>query len=188
MRFAKRLLVSLSSLDMFGQEARFRPINIRSIEDHAVVRIGIRGRKVTIEVHRASSATAVGTAKTISTAKTASRTSAFFAGAKVLQKNESESQRAICFVKQSKSGRGAVRPCVLCALRALCNPLWLRAHWLPQFTEDHAAARMGIRGRMVTMEVHRASIATVVGSAQTRNTAKTARNSRIRISVAIAGS
>ena len=154
MRFAKRLLVSLSSLDMFGQEARFRPINIRSIEDHAVVRIGIRGRIVTIEVHRASIVTVVGIAKTISTAKTASRTSALFAGAKVLQKNESESQRAICFVKQSKSGRGAVRPCVLCALRALCYPLWLRAHWLPQFTEDHAAVRIGTRGRIATNEVH----------------------------------
>lgn len=56
---------------MFGQEARFRPINIRSIEDHAVVRIGIRGRIVTIEVHRASIVTVVGIAQTISAAKTA---------------------------------------------------------------------------------------------------------------------
>ena len=116
MSFAKRLLVSLSSLDMFGQEARFRPINKRSIEDHAVVRIGIRGRIVTIEVHRASIVTVVGIAKTISTAKTASRTSALFAGAKVLQKNESESQRAICFVKQFKKREGRCAPlCSLCS-------------------------------------------------------------------------
>ena len=71
MSFAKRLLVSLSSLDMFGQEARCRPINRRSIEDHAVVRIGIRGRIVTIEVHRASIVTVVGIAQTINTTKTA---------------------------------------------------------------------------------------------------------------------
>ena len=71
MSFANWLLVSLSSFDMFGQEARFRPINIRSIEDHAVVRIGIRGRIVTIEVHRASIVTVVGIAQTISAAKTA---------------------------------------------------------------------------------------------------------------------
>ena len=124
MRFAKRLLVSLSSLDMFGQEARFRPINIRSIEDHAVVRIGIRGRIVTIEVHRASIVTVVGIAKTISTAKTASRTSALFAGAKVLQKNESESQRAICFVKQFKKREGRCAPlCSLCSASTMLPTL-----------------------------------------------------------------
>ena len=106
----------MSSFDMFGQEARLRPMNIRSIEDHAVVRIGIRGRIVTIEVHRASIVTVVGIAKTISTAKTASRTSALFAGAKVLQKNESESQRAICFVKQFKKREGRCAPlCSLCS-------------------------------------------------------------------------
>ena len=43
---------------------------VRSIEGHAVVRIGIRGRIVTIEVHRARIVTVVGIAKTISTTKT----------------------------------------------------------------------------------------------------------------------
>lgn len=82
---------------MFGQEARFRPINKRSIEDHAVVRIGIRGRIVTIEVHRASIVTVVGIAQTISTAKTALRTSALFAGAKVLQKKRIRKSKSDLF-------------------------------------------------------------------------------------------
>ncbi len=43
----------------------------RSIEGHAVVRIGIRGRIVAIEVHRAGIVAIVRIAETISTAKTA---------------------------------------------------------------------------------------------------------------------
>ena len=50
----------------------------RSIEGHAVVRIGIRGRIVAIEVHRAGIVAIVRIAETISTAKTAREGSTCF--------------------------------------------------------------------------------------------------------------
>ena len=108
MTFAKRLLVSLSSFDMFGQEARLRPMNIRSIEDHAVVRIGIRGRIVTIEVHRARIVTVVGIAKTISTTKTGVKDFHLNSAAKVRQKIETKKSKSDFLLNYAKAeGRGA---------------------------------------------------------------------------------
>jgi len=50
----------------------------RSIEGHAVVRIGRRGRIVAIEVHRAGMVISERIAETISTAKTAREGSTYF--------------------------------------------------------------------------------------------------------------
>ena len=64
--------------------------------------------------------------------------------------------------------RGATAPSVLCFLRKpdfLRSQRWLRAERFLEFTEGHAAARIGIRGRIVANEVHRAGIAARVRNA-----------------------
>lgn len=74
------------------------PLSVRSIEDHAVVRIGIRGAIVAIEVHRAGIVAIVRIAETISTAKTACEGSTCFLGKRCkvtlfpLKSNKSKSE------------------------------------------------------------------------------------------------
>lgn len=96
---------------MFGQEARLRPTNRRSIEDHAIVRIGIQGRIVTIERNRASIGTVVRIAETIRAAKTCRGLPPNFAGAKVYIFFETTKSKNAFFYLRPPEGGG--RECAL---------------------------------------------------------------------------